>query len=160
MTERHRRNRLQRSRPVCTGWRICEGRQEVALKSHWMFGGPSGSLSQVLFFAVRQHSTDGSVCDETQETNDVFDGKPGAGWVRQRMRPAGSCLASTNSCGFNEAEPSLGPWEFLGGPTSHLQEGSVVTKSGCPQNSCSTDGVALGSSSKGGVLCCRHTDTE
>jgi hypothetical protein len=30
-----------------------------------------------------------------------------------------------------------------------------VTKKGCPNHSCSYDGAPVGSSDKGGVLCCR-----
>jgi hypothetical protein len=66
-------------------------------------------------------------------------------------------LASTQpqSCGFNEAEPNLGPWECLGGSDSHLNEGALVTKDACQGDSCSYDGDPIGASDKGGVLCCR-----
>jgi hypothetical protein len=66
-------------------------------------------------------------------------------------------LASThaNSCGFNEAEPTLGPWQCLGTADSHLREGALVSKAGCPALSCSAGGQTIGNSDKGGVLCCR-----
>jgi hypothetical protein len=65
-------------------------------------------------------------------------------------------LASTHpgTCGFNEAEPNLGPWQCLGGTQGDLHEGGLVTKQGCPNTSCSYSGVPVGNADKGGVLCC------
>ena len=60
-----------------------------------------------------------------------------------------------DTCGINEAEPDLGPWECVGGAESHYHEGELVTKKGCPGRSCSYDGYPVGNSDKGGVLCCR-----
>jgi hypothetical protein len=91
--------------------------------------------------------------------NDVFGcGNLGGGMGGDKnCGPLDRVLASTqaNKCGFNEAEPGLGPWECLGDATSHLHEGAVVTKKGCQGNSCSYDGYPVGPTDKGGVLCCR-----
>ncbi len=57
--------------------------------------------------------------------------------------------------GSDEAEPPHGPWECKGGESSDLNEGARVTKQACAGMSCSYDGRPVGSSEKGGVLCCR-----
>lgn len=148
---------------VCApGWHVCEGKTEVALRAPGGCGAavPAGAPDKSLFFAVQQHSQSGSVCDDARpEANDVF----GCGNLGNALDASKNCgplnrvLASTqaNSCGFNEAEPNLGPWQCNGGSDSHLMEGSLVTKAGCPGSSCSYDGQPVGNSDKGGVLCCR-----
>jgi hypothetical protein len=144
-----------------TGWHVCKGWQEVAQKSPTGCAGatPTGAAPKSLLFAMRQPSENGSVCGDWGDGfNDVF----GCGNLGHTLSPEKSCgpldrvLASTqaNSCGFNEAEPNLGPWECLGGPDSHLNEGKVVTKDACAGDSCMYDGLPVGPSDKGGVLCC------
>ncbi len=144
------------------GWHVCNGKTEVAQKapSGCADAVPGGTPDKALFFAVAQHSTNNSQCDDaSMDTNDVF----GCGNLGVMLDAAKMCgpltrvLASTqaNSCGYNEAEPSLGPWQCLGGAQSHLQEGTLVTKVGCPNTSCSYSGSPIGNSDKGGVLCCR-----
>ena len=144
------------------GWHVCKGWQEVAANSPSGCAGatPPDAKSKSLFFAMRQPSENGSVCGEWGDGfNDVF----GCGNLGSGLGPDKSCgpldrvLASTqpDKCGFNEAEPPLGPWECVGGPGSDLLEGKTVTKKGCPGGSCSYDGYGVGSQDKGGVLCCR-----
>ncbi len=143
------------------GWHVCEGRIEVQdLAGSCDDAVPYGSPDKSLFFAVVQHSDDNSVCDDsTSNGNDVF----GCGNLGTELSSDKGCgvlnrvLASmhADSCGFNEAEPNLGPWECVGGDDSHYHEGELVTKKGCPSWSCSYDGYAVGNSDKGGVLCCR-----
>ena len=144
------------------GWHICVGWQEVAAKSTTGCVGatPPDAKPKSLLFAVRQPSENGSVCGDWGDgLNDVF----GCGNLGNGLGPDKGCgpldrvLASTqaDSCGFNEAEPNLGPWECIGGPGSDLLEGQTVTKKGCPGASCSYDGYPVSSSDKGGVLCCR-----
>jgi hypothetical protein len=143
------------------GWHVCNGKTEVAARSP---GGcadavPPGTPDKALFFAVFQHSTSNSICDDAGGDNDVF----GCGNLGVQLQADKQCgvltraLASmqANSCGYNEAEPNLGPWECKGGSDSHYHEGALVTKKGCPNDSCSYDGHPVGSSDKGGVLCCR-----
>ena len=148
------------------GWHICIGWQEVAAKSPDGCVGatPPDAKSKSLFFAVRQPSENGSVCGDWGDGfNDVF----GCGNLGSGLGPDKNCgpldrvIASTqpNTCGFNEAEPTLGPWECM--PTgqsqyepSHLNEGALVTKKGCPNNGCSYDGYPVASFDKGGVVCC------
>lgn len=103
----------------------------------------------------------GSVCGEWGDGfNDVFGcGNLGAGLGPDKScGPVDRVLASTapNSCGFNEAEPPHGPWECKGPDDSHLNEGKLVTKKECAGDSCQYDGNPIGSSDKGGVLCCRE----
>ncbi len=143
-------------------WHICVTWAEVAEKSPTGCAGsvPPDAKSKSLFFAMRQPSETGSVCGDWGDgLNDVFGcGNLGAGLPEDKnCGPLDRVLASTqpNSCGFNEAEPNLGPWECMGGDDSHLNEGKLVTKKGCPATSCSYDGDPIGSSDKGGVLCCR-----
>ncbi len=147
---------------VCAeGWHVCRGQAEVASLAGSCSGAvPDGTPDKSLFFAVSQHSVENTVCDDSAtEANDVF----GCGNLGTQLGTDKDCgpldraLASMqpDSCGFNEAEPDLGPWECVGGSDSHYAEGSLVTKKGCPGNSCSYDGYAVGSSDKGGVLCCR-----
>jgi hypothetical protein len=144
------------------GWHVCKTYHELAEKS------PTGCAEAVppeakpksLFFALRQPSENGSVCGDWGDGfNDVFGcGNLGAGLgPDKKCGPLDRVLASTqpNTCGFNEAEPNLGPWQCLGGQDSHLNEGKLVTKKGCKGNSCQYDGYPVGSSDKGGVLCCR-----
>ncbi len=144
------------------GWHVCRGVNEVATKSPTGCAGavPDGAKSKSLFFAVRQPSVNGSVCGAPGSgVNDVF----GCGNLGSGLGPDKNCgpldrvIASTkpDKCGFNEAEPPLGPWECKGGPGSDLLEGQTVTKAGCPGGSCSYDGDPIGSQDKGGVLCCR-----
>lgn len=143
------------------GWHVCQGHQEVSEKS------PAGCDDAVapgtpnkgVFFAIYQHSTNNTTCDNSAEANDVF----GCGNLGTELSSGQNCgpltraLASTqpNSCGYNEAEPGHGPWQCLGGNQSHFQEGALVTKNGCPNNSCSYDGYSVGSQDRGGVICCR-----
>lgn len=143
-------------------WHICVTWKEVAEKSPTGCAGavPSDAKSKSLFFAMRQPSETGSVCGEWGDGfNDVFGcGNLGAGLGPDKnCGPLDRVLASTqpNSCGFNEAEPPLGPWECMGPNDSHLNEGALVTKKACSGTSCSYDGYPLGSQDKGGVLCCR-----
>ncbi len=142
------------------GWHVCNGMNEVAQKAPQGCGDsvPPGTAAKMLFFAVNQPSQQNTQCDTTGD-NDVF----GCGNLGTQLTAAKGCgvldhaLASVTagSCGFNEAEPGLGPWQCIGGTDSHLHEGAVVTKKGCPNNSCSYDGNPIGNSDKGGVLCCR-----
>ncbi|MHB8876036.1 MAG: hypothetical protein ACYC8T_20290 [Myxococcaceae bacterium] len=144
------------------GWHLCRGKDEVAQKAPGGCGDavPIGAPDKSLFFAVEQHSVDNTLCAESGSgDNDVF----GCGNLGTLLTPAKGCgpltraLASmsSNSCGFNEAEPNLGPWQCVGAASSHLHEGAIVTKVGCPGLSCSYDGRSVGNSDKGGVLCCR-----
>ena len=144
------------------GWHICVTWAKVAEKSPTGCAGsvPPDAKSKSLFFAMRQPSETGSVCGDWGDGfNDVFGcGNLGAGLPEdKKCGPLDRVLASTqpNSCGFNEAEPNLGPWECMGGQDSHLNEGKLVTKKGCAGTSCSYDGDPIGNSHKGGVLCCR-----
>ena len=143
------------------GWHVCEGWQEVAQKSPTGCADatPADAKPKSLFFAIRQPSEDGSVCGAWGDgVNDVF----GCGNLGTALPPEKKCgpldrvLASTqpNKCGFNEAEPTHGPWECFGPGKSDLQEGANVTKKACQQQSCQYDGAAVGPSDKGGVVCC------
>ena len=141
------------------GWHVCLGKTEVAQKSSTGCQGavPAGGL---LLFAVAQASLNGSVCDDASGgDNDVFGcGTLGTALTADKgCSPLDRALASMTSgtCGFNEAEPLLGPWRCLGGADSHLHEGGLVAKDGCPGGSCSYDGNPVGNADKGGVLCCR-----
>ena len=143
-------------------WHVCVTWEEVAAKSPTGCAGaaPPDAKSKSLFFAIRQPSETGSVCGDWGDGfNDVFGcGNLGAGLGADKgCGPIDRVLASTqpDSCGFNEAEPNLGPWECYGGQDSHLNEGALVRKEGCPGTSCSYDGYPVGNSDKGGVLCCR-----
>ncbi len=144
------------------GWHVCDGKDEVLLQSPEGCAAavPAGTPDKSLFFAVRQSSLEGSTCtDDGTGDNDVF----GCGNLGNLLGADKNCapldrvLASTqpNSCGFNEAEPPLGPWQCLGTNDSHLHEGALVTKDACANNDCSYDGHPIASSDKGGVLCCR-----
>jgi hypothetical protein len=150
------------SADLCSvGWHVCRGKDEVSLKANGSCADavPAGAAANSLFFAVVQNSVNNTTCDTSTSTNDVF----GCGNLGIQLQAAKNCgpltraLASTQagSCGFNEAEPNLGPWQCIGGATSHLSEGSVVTKAGCPNGSCMFDGHAVANADKGGVLCCR-----
>ncbi len=142
------------------GWHVCEGKSDVAAKSATGCDGavPDGAPDKSLFFAVNQNSTLGSVCDESASGNDVF----GCGNLGSTLSADKNCgpltrvLASMHSdtCGYNEAEPPLGPWTCVGGTQGHLSEGEWVRKNGCPWGSCSYDGLPVGNKDKGGVLCC------
>ena len=142
------------------GWHICRGKDEVALKANGSCADavPAGAPNNSLFFAVVQASQSNTTCDVSGD-NDVF----GCGNLGTQLSPQKNCgvltraLASTQAgrCGFNEAEPGLGPWQCLGGAQGDLHEGGIVTKQGCPNTSCSYDGRAVGNADKGGVLCCR-----
>lgn len=142
------------------GWRVCQGRAEVALHAP---GGcddavPPGTPDKALFFAVGQASTANTACDTSGNDNDVFGcGNLGTMLTADRnCAPLNRALASTqpNACGYNEAEPNLGPWQCLGGADSHLHEGALVSKNGCPSSSCTYDGQPVANWDKGGVLCC------
>jgi hypothetical protein len=143
------------------GWHVCEGKTEVAEKAGSCDDAvPWGTPDKSLLFAVQQHSDNGSVCDDgTSNGNDIF----GCGNLGTDLSSDKNCgvlnkvIASMNSgsCGYNEAEPSHGPWECFGGDDSHYHEGELVTKKGCWGSSCSYDGNPVGNSDKGGVLCCR-----
>ncbi len=144
------------------GWHVCETWKEVAAKSPSGCVGavPADAKSKSIFFAVRQPSFNGSVCGEWGDGfNDVFGcGNLGAGLGPDKdCGPLDRVIASTqpNICGFNEAEPPLGPYECKGGSDSHLNEGALVTKKACQNSSCSYDGYPVGAWEKGGVLCCR-----
>ncbi len=145
------------------GWHVCVTWKEVAEKSPTGCAGavPADAKPKSIFFAMRQPSKTGSVCGDWGDGfNDVFGcGNLGAGLGPDKnCGPMDRVLASTqpNSCGFNEAEPPLGPWECNGPDDSHLNEGKLVTKSACTGSSCSYDGYAVGAQDKGGVLCCRN----
>jgi len=144
-----------------SGWHVCDGKVEVGAKAPSGCGDavPAGTPDKALFFAVAQHSTEGSVCDHSLNSNDVFGcGNLGTALSLDKgCAPLDRVLASTqaDTCGFNEAEFPHGPWACLGGTDSHLHEGSLVTKDACPGTSCSYDGAPIGNSDKGGVLCCR-----
>lgn len=144
------------------GWHVCDTWHEVAAKSPSGCAGavPPDAKSKSVFLAVRQPSENGSVCGEWGDGfNDVF----GCGNLGSGLGPDKNCgpldrvIASTqpNVCGFNEAEPPLGPYECKGGSDSHLNEGALVTKKGCQGGSCSYDGYTVNAWDKGGVLCCR-----
>lgn len=143
------------------GWHVCAGKDEVGrlAPAGCADAVPAGTPDKALLFAVRQHSTTGSECDASSNDNDVFGcGNLGTLLTADKnCAPLDRVLASTqaNTCGFNEAEPDLGPWQCLGGSDSHLMEGGLVTKVGCPSTSCNYDGHPVGNSDKGGVLCCR-----
>ena len=144
------------------GWHVCSGKGEVAKRSTdgCAAAVPPGAPDKSLFFAVRQSSLQGSTCtDDANGDNDVF----GCGNLGNLLAADKNCapldrvLASTqpNSCGFNEAEPPLGPWQCLGSNDSHFHEGSLVTKSACANGDCTYDGQPVSTWDKGGVLCCR-----
>ncbi len=148
---------------ICqVGWHVCEGNDEVQDNAGSCDDAvPPGTPNKSLFFAVAQASELGTVCEYSGTgDNDVF----GCGNLGTELGGDKDCgalthaLASTHpdACGFNEAEPSLGPWECVGGDDSHYHEGALVTKKGCPGGSCSYDGYPIDNSDKGGVLCCRN----
>jgi hypothetical protein len=144
------------------GWHVCEGWKEVAAKSPTGCAGatPPGAPSKSHFFAIRQPSANNIVCGDWGDGfNDVFGcGNLGVGLAPDKgCGPLDRALASTqpDTCGFNEAQPPLGPWECKGGAGSDLKEGQFITKKGCPNKSCQYDGQPVGSGDKGGVLCCR-----
>lgn len=142
------------------GWHVCRGKDEVSLNAHGSCADavPSGAANNSLFFAVAQASQSNTTCDASGD-NDVF----GCGNLGTQLSAQKNCgvltraLASTQSgtCGFNEAEPNLGPWQCIGGAQGDLHESAIVTKHGCPNDSCSYDGHSVGNADKGGVLCCR-----
>jgi len=146
------------------GWHVCDGWRDLAARSGTGCAGavPPGAPSKAFFFAIRQPSATNIVCgDEGAGDNDVFGcGNLGVGLAPDRnCGPLDRALASTqpDKCGFNEAEPPLGPWQCVGGAGSDLHEGKNVTKKGCPGRSCSYDGQAVGSADRGGVICCRDS---
>ena len=144
------------------GWHVCLGRTEVGAKAGangCRDSVPSGSPEKAMFFAVQQRSEGNNVCDDSSPgDNDVF----GCGNLGIKLTVDKGCgvltrtLASTvaGSCGYNEAEPPYGPWQCAGGATSDLHEGGIVTKSGCPNQSCTWDSKATANWDRGGVLCC------
>jgi hypothetical protein len=142
------------------GWHVCLGKTEVAAKAgaadacntEW----PTENEDTGVLFAVVQHSTQNTICDDTSTVyNDVF----GCGSMGRSITPASnSCgvlnrgLGATadNSCGWNQAEGPNGPWRCVGKSTN---EGGDVTKNGCPPNGTCAPGIA--NWDKGGVLCCK-----
>jgi len=145
------------------GWHLCDGWEEVAAKSPTGCAGatPPGAGNEAYFFAIKQASVNGSVCEPagSDGDNDVFGcGNLGNGMGGDKQcGPLDRVLASTqpNSCGWNQAMPPLGPWECNGGDGSDLHEGANVTKKACGGTSCSYDGNPIDTPDKGGVLCCR-----
>jgi len=144
-----------------SNWHVCKGWEEVAKKSPTGCAGatPDDAKPKSLFFAVRQPSADFSKCGKWGDGfNDVFGcGNLGTSLVAEKScGPLDRVLASMqpNSCGFNEAEPNLGPWECKGPGESDLNEGANVTKKACQGESCQYDGLPISPSDKGGVLCC------
>ncbi|MBI5510523.1 MAG: hypothetical protein HY903_17335 [Deltaproteobacteria bacterium] len=143
------------------GWHVCRGAAEVLLRAPdgCAQAVPALTADQMLFFATAQHSEGALECNTTTGDNDVF----GCGNLGVVLSPTGSCaplnraLASTTAgaCGWNQAEPPLGPWQCQGGVDSHLHEAAIITTTGCPGQSCSWDSRSIGNSDKGGVLCCR-----
>jgi hypothetical protein len=149
------------SADLCSaGWHVCRGKDEVATKANGSCADavPAGAPNNSLFFAVAQASVSNTTCDASGD-NDVF----GCGNLGTQLSAQKLCgvltraLASTRpgTCGFNEAEPNLGPWQCLDGTQGDLHEGALVTKQGCPNTGCSYDGNPVGNADKGGVLCCR-----
>jgi hypothetical protein len=151
-----------------SGWHVCQGKEEVASKAPngCADAVPPGTPDKMLFFAVYQHSTMNTVCDDptSMGDNDVFGcGNLGVQLTSDKnCGPLDRALASTapGTCGFNEAMPPLGPWQCPSTVArSDLHEGAVVTKDGCPNASCSYNGAPIGNSDKGGVLCCHDGAT-
>ncbi len=144
-------------------WHICSTWQEVAAKSATgcVDATPASAAPKSLFFAIRQPSQNGSICGgwtDGPNVNDLFGcGNLGSTLsASQNCGPLDRVIASTvpNKCGFNEAEPSLGPWECVGAGKSDLNEGANVTKKACQNASCQYDGQPVSAWQKGGVLCC------
>jgi hypothetical protein len=146
---------------LCSGgWHVCRGKEEVASRSTTGCAGAyEGASDKSLFFAVVQASNNGSICEAGAGNNDIFGcGNLGATLDGSKQcAPLNKVIASTSpgNCGYNEAEPNLGPWECHGGTDSHYHEGQIVTKKGCSNSSCTTDGHSVATWDKGGVLCCR-----
>ena len=145
------------------GWHICKTWQELAQKSPTGCADatPAGAAPKSLFFAIRQPSQNGSVCGDWNDgpnVNDLFGcGNLGTTLdATKKCGPLDRVIASTtpNKCGFNEAEPSLGPWECVGPGKSDLFEGANVTKKACQNASCQYDGQPVQPWGKGGVVCC------
>ena len=144
-------------------WHVCKTWQEVAAKSATgcVDATPANAAPKSLFFAIRQPSQNGSVCGDWADGpnfNDLFGcGNLGTTLdATKKCGPLDRVIASTapNKCGFNEAEPSLGPWECVGPGQSDLNEGANVTKKACQGGSCQYDGQPVNPWGKGGVLCC------
>lgn len=144
-------------------WHVCKTWQEVANKSATgcVDAVPANAAPKSLFFAIRQPSQNGSVCGDWGDgpnVNDLFGcGNLGSTLsAGQKCGPLDRVIASTvpNKCGFNEAEPNLGPWECMGPGKSDLFEGANVTKKACQNGSCQYDGQPVNAWQKGGVLCC------
>jgi hypothetical protein len=143
------------------GWHVCRGKEEVASRANGSCDGvvAQGAAPRSVFFAVAQNSANDTTCDRSGVSNDVF----GCGNLGLALGPEKNCaplthaLASTraDSCGVPEAEPTQGPWQCLGGASSHLSEGLLVTKRGCMGTSCVANGRSISNADKGGVLCCR-----
>lgn len=145
------------------GWHVCRGKTEVAAKAGakgCADSVPTGSPDKAMFFAVQQHSAQFSQCDDASAgDNDVFGcgnlgialtGDKGCGVLTRAL-----ASMKAGSCGYNEAEPGLGPWQCLGAAGSDIHEGGLVTKSGCPGSSCTWEGSPTGNWDRGGVLCCK-----
>jgi hypothetical protein len=143
------------------GWHVCKGKGEVAARapSGCADAVPPGTPDKAYFFAIYQHSEMNTVCTDASGDNDVF----GCGNLGVQLQGPKGCdpltraLASmqAGSCGYNEAEPNLGPWQCQGTGRSDIHEGALVTKKGCPNSSCQYSGQTVSNWDKGGVLCCR-----
>ncbi len=153
------------SADLCSaGWHVCKTWQEVAAKSATgcVDATPANAAPKSLFFVIRQPSQNGSVCGDWADgpnVNDLFGcGNLGTTLdATKKCGPLDRVIASTapNKCGYNEAEPSLGPWECVGPGKSDLFEGANVTKKACQNASCQYDGQPVNPWGKGGVLCCK-----
>jgi hypothetical protein len=143
------------------GWEVCAGADEVAaLSPDGCVGAvPAGTPDKSLFFVAAQHSRGSNLCDPAQGDDDVF----GCGNLGLAVTPTQECgtlnrflgSAVLGSCGYNEAEPPIGPWQCGGAADAAQHEGRYLAKAGCPNQSCSYGGSPVGSSDRGGVLCCR-----
>ncbi len=147
-----------------SGWHVCNGKTEVQADTGskgCQDSVPAGTPDKAMFFAVQQHSDMNSVCDDTQTTrdNDVF----GCGNLGVQLTSDKNCGVLTRAlaseqpgkCGYNEAEPPLGPWQCPAVVAhSDLHEGGIVVKDGCPNTSCSWNGAPTANWDRGGVLCC------
>lgn len=143
------------------GWHVCRGQVEVAARAS---GGcaqavPPGTPDKSVFYAIAQASLGDLTCEQADGDNDVF----GCGNLGIDISHNTSCAPLNRAfgsstprwCGYNEAEPPYGPWQCMSTPDSHTHEGAVVTKFGCPAQSCSWNDQPVGNSDRGGVLCCR-----
>ena len=143
-------------------WHVCRGNQEVDLKTNQRGCNdivPPNTPDKSLFFAVYQPSEANCVCTESEGDNDVFGcGNLGTELTAERnCGPLNRVFASMHprACGYNEAEPPLGPWECFGDNSSHFHEGGLVTKIACQDPLCHYSGIRVEPWDKGGVICCK-----